>query len=997
MRHFDGRLQCEAGWGRRDLSLLGRVALLWRCSKSSGSWFEVNVRRHVEIVGAGLASHCHGDTGSVPASMSVPEFEESLVKIYVDKVAALAVNALSGADVRQAVATVVSEAAVHFATVTTSTELGNLRRFAGQLDLRATTSDSSQPQARLAFEHAKGLADVLIKSKVAELQTAETEIPYGNELAALSPNFRQALAVRCALRAAPLLGKWGDFEFWGSRATTRRHVESIARALQSGLINCTANSTRTDELKEAMLTARNAALVAADAAKAMDERVGAVIRMAAHAADGGDMINLDALLTLLTHHKAVYPGSGNAALRDFERLQAHSAQSMNWAPPDFFRSPLWPGGEPKEWLEDRSGWLAALEAVGLAGIERDYLDWCKKGVEAGSISEAMAEVIAWAGRYRETVPQTGLRLDPEDDLAADTSPAGASDASLRDTGRVESRFGNDAVATEDALDRVKLARVLATFLNDPRTRTPLTLSIEGEWGSGKTTFMGLLQQALIKDAALRSEGRVQTIWFNPWRHQTHEELWAAFALKVTEEIAAKIPPFQRFQKWRQLQYRLFDLKAGWRDVATFVLRSAFWLGAMIIAVGFISHGLVAAKAKDWLGLAVSSAGGLLAVFATVDAARKKVHELVGSPFEIDLKRHLSKPDYADKASFLAKFQKHFRDFCRIYVPATDRIVVFIDDLDRCDVPRAVELMQAINLMLSDDVPFVYVLGMDRAKVAAGVAVKHRDLLPFLYARELALTSSDQQAERLRMLGLEHGFEFLEKFIQLPFRVPPCESDQLRGFVRSRLTLPETPVDVAAPKKPVTRPVTSIDGGEASPVAPPLAMPVAGETAKGSAASTTESRKVVADESHLEAPLLHASRVLGDNPRRIAQLVNMVRLQRMLAPVIGVSLRDGQLAKWTAVGLRWPLFIFDSVQEHMLLEQLVTVKEPDQPTARFRHWRNVPELIALLRSVGPTGDDRENYDLTAPGVVAALLRIGVAVPVADEGKARARAVARALTS
>jgi len=97
--------------------------------------------------------------------MSTQLFEDGLVRLYIDKIAALGVKALQGADVKPEVAAVVDEAAKHFAVVKTSTEIGNLRWFAGQLGLRAEISHPTQPQYRATFEHAKGLADALVKSK----------------------------------------------------------------------------------------------------------------------------------------------------------------------------------------------------------------------------------------------------------------------------------------------------------------------------------------------------------------------------------------------------------------------------------------------------------------------------------------------------------------------------------------------------------------------------------------------------------------------------------------------------------------------------------------------------------------------------------------------------------------------------------------------------------------------------------------------------------------
>src|SRR5205807_1699429 len=82
---------------------------------------------------------------------------------------------------------------------------------------------------------------------------------------------------------------------------------------------------------------------------------------------------------------------------------------------------------------------------------------------------------------------------------------------------------SDQPAKKDRLGFEPYVKAIADFLTNERTVPPLTLSIEGEWGSGKSSFMTQLEGVLRKHGNL-------TLQFNAWRHDKHEELWAAFAL-----------------------------------------------------------------------------------------------------------------------------------------------------------------------------------------------------------------------------------------------------------------------------------------------------------------------------------------------------------------------------------------------------------------------------------------------------------------------------------
>ena len=55
---------------------------------------------------------------------------------------------------------------------------------------------------------------------------------------------------------------------------------------------------------------------------------------------------------------------------------------------------------------------------------------------------------------------------------------------------------SDQAAAKDALGFELYVMAMAEFLTNPQTKPPLTLSVEGEWGSGKSSFMKQLKQAI---------------------------------------------------------------------------------------------------------------------------------------------------------------------------------------------------------------------------------------------------------------------------------------------------------------------------------------------------------------------------------------------------------------------------------------------------------------------------------------------------------------------
>src|SRR5262249_38411648 len=80
-----------------------------------------------------------------------------------------------------------------------------------------------------------------------------------------------------------------------------------------------------------------------------------------------------------------------------------------------------------------------------------------------------------------------------------------------------------------------------------------------------------------------------------------------------------------------------------------------------------------------------------------------------------------------------------------------KVVVFIDDLDRCMPAKAVRLLESIKLVLTQP-GFIYVLGLDKPVVERFIEVEYRKALGNYEA-------------------LVRGVKYLDKLVQLPLHLP----------------------------------------------------------------------------------------------------------------------------------------------------------------------------------------------------------------------------------
>ncbi len=101
-----------------------------------------------------------------------------------------------------------------------------------------------------------------------------------------------------------------------------------------------------------------------------------------------------------------------------------------------------------------------------------------------------------------------------------------------------------------------------------------------------------------------------------------------------------------------------------------------------------------------------------------------------------------------------------------------RLVIFIDDLDRCLPDQAIGVLEAIKVFL-DARGCVFVLGVDREIIERGIRIRYK---------EFALS------ERGTALGAFPVPErdYLEKIVQIPFALPPLAQSSIHHFLANRL-------------------------------------------------------------------------------------------------------------------------------------------------------------------------------------------------------------------
>ena len=216
---------------------------------------------------------------------------------------------------------------------------------------------------------------------------------------------------------------------------------------------------------------------------------------------------------------------------------------------------------------------------------------------------------------------------------------------------------DEANKGKDTLDIGRHASALTKFIK--HTATPMTIGIQGEWGSGKTSLL------LKIHSALKADETHKQIWINSWEHSllsTPEEA----LLKITNEI---------IQEMLGSDDKITN-KEKITNLASNVFKGALRVGASVVG------GSEAAKVtEELLGEKASSIKELR---DQLDCLAHEIKELSTNKFE--------------------------------------KIVIYVDDLDRIEPKNAVQILELLKNIFSIP-NCVFILAIDYQVVVKGLKDK----------------------------------------------------------------------------------------------------------------------------------------------------------------------------------------------------------------------------------------------------------------------------------
>lgn len=347
--------------------------------------------------------------------------------------------------------------------------------------------------------------------------------------------------------------------------------------------------------------------------------------------------------------------------------------------------------------------------------------------------------------------------------------------------------------------------------------------------------------------------------FNAWQHQHIEPPWWALMDRVFHEVEPKLDRGDKYREywWRLSSRRLLLL------VGTTV---AVWLVAIFVLPAILD--LVPGSFLGGLSGFAENLGTIIALLTTIWAGM----EFVSRPLFLD-----SAQAARSYVEYSGEPMKTIKERFETLINRTPgRVLVFVDDLDRCKSEYAVTLLEGIQTLFGD-AAIVFVVAADRRWLDACFEEVYRD-----------------QSGVVRYPGKSLGALFSEKAFQLSAPVPGVPDTVHGTYWNHLIQVTEGKSDESGMDNETT------EQGGSTATASPL------RTAQGPPDKDQITRWALPEvRDRTEHMLQKFAPLLDKNPRSMKQLVNAYSLNRALTDLTQVDVNREPLALWTILTLRWP--------------------------------------------------------------------------------------------
>jgi hypothetical protein len=409
----------------------------------------------------------------------------------------------------------------------------------------------------------------------------------------------------------------------------------------------------------------------------------------------------------------------------------------------------------------------------------------------------------------------------------------------------------------DTLEHRPIAERVADLVSV--STTPLNIALFGAWGSGKSSFAQLLRECLNNRYP-----KSKLVTYNAWTFEG-ESLERSFISGAATQLDMGEGETRNIEFHGGLyeHRRSARLNLDRADIAKLLLIAAGFFAGALVFLFLLVMGIAMIVGTDPVRSAIDALPSLIPATAVAGIVASAAREIVAG----------ARVDVDSSAPTQEQFRTTFRHLIeRGAHGKEDRLVFFIDELDRCSPDQVVKVLASVRHFF-DQPSCVFVIAADRDVIEQALAEKVEQATPL----------------NLEIPYYSSASEYIDKVFQHQVALPPLRGRRLTRFARDLIESPTTGLWAE---------LAAVDDGRLRDQLTYLLIP-----------------------SHVRSP------------RRVKVLLNNFATNARIAQSRGLNIVKNApaLAKLTALRTEFPLFAADLQSEPRLPKLLL--EEPANPSPR----------------------------------------------------------------
>lgn len=300
---------------------------------------------------------------------------------------------------------------------------------------------------------------------------------------------------------------------------------------------------------------------------------------------------------------------------------------------------------------------------------------------------------------------------------------------------------SDNIAENDYLGFDVHANLIKGLIDEPEM-LPITIGVFGDWGSGKSSIMESLKNAYDAE----ENKATMCLQFNGWVFEGYDDAKAA----LIEAI------LKNFEDNKSLPQKA-------KDKLTTLAKSVNWMRTIGFGVKNVAIPLVTASLTGGLSFGPQIFEWIKGLSENPAKIAEAVKDLDFDKFKEKYFKEGSQPSIEEQYQVVRKFRDDFKEL--LDEAGISKLIVLIDDLDRCLPDRIIDNLEAIKLFLNVD-NSAFVIGADPRIVRDAIRHRYKDLI-----------ARDDAEENKRVV-----VDYLEKLIQVPYTLPKLSDSEVETYI-----------------------------------------------------------------------------------------------------------------------------------------------------------------------------------------------------------------------